>query len=160
MVVNPEMLRSRSITFQVLMTSYQVISSFSFSFSWWETQLLWQLICKMHGVLGIQAIKFQLDPFLYVWGSVIKIYIKKITRDVLPATLPATRDNLPATRDPRRLDNLLKRQANTCMSDNQTRERPAYSQFHNKRGGGGGELQGFWKIIKRGVKINGGWDKI
>ena len=90
MIVNPEMLRSRSITFIVLMTSYQVISPFSRLFHHFLTifckrSCYGNLFVKMHGVLGIQAIKFQLDPFPYVWCSAIKIF-KKITREVLPAT--------------------------------------------------------------------------
>ena len=65
MVVNPKMLRFRSITFQVLMTSYQVIFPFSrFFFTIFDY--------------------FLLDGKSSCYGDV-----------------------LPATRDPRRLDNLL-----------------------------------------------------
>ena len=63
-VVNPEMLRSRSITFLVLMASYQVISVPSqtfFSTIFFldgKRSCYGNLLVKMHGVPGIQARKF------------------------------------------------------------------------------------------------------
>ena len=91
MVVNPEMLRFRSITFLALMTYIKsYISSQDFFHHFFtifipdgKHNCYGNLFVKMHGVLGIQAIKFQLDPFPYAWCSAVKIFLKKYPR---PAT--------------------------------------------------------------------------
>ena len=72
-----------------------------FFFSGWETQLLWQTICKNEWGARNPSHKFSTRPLSYVWCSAIKIYKNNYPRSFTRDPRPATRDPRPATRDPR-----------------------------------------------------------